>query len=208
MIDTLQFDDRGLVPGVVQDAATGRVLMLGWLNEESLRRTIETGFVHFWSRSRHSLWMKGESSGNTLSLVDVAADCDSDALLLRVRPAGPTCHTGARSCFDTDLDATQAIQGFATLEDLWAVVAERAEQRPEGSYTTLLLDGGVDAVARKVTEEATEVLLAAKDHAAGTGPGERIAEEAADLVYHLLVLMAERGLSPAAMLDELRSRAR
>jgi phosphoribosyl-ATP pyrophosphohydrolase/phosphoribosyl-AMP cyclohydrolase len=205
MTAELSFDDRGLVPGIIQDAATGRVLMLGWLSEESLRLTRETGRVHFWSRSRRRLWMKGETSGNTLELVDIAMDCDRDALLLRVRPGGPTCHTGATSCFDAQ-DPT-ALQGFAALEDLWQVIAQRASDRPAGSYTVELLDGGVDATGRKVTEEATEVLLAAKDHAAGTASDARVVEEAADLVYHLLVLLAERGIGPEAMLAELRARS-
>lgn len=204
---TIRFDDQGLVAGIVQDAATGRVLMLGWLNEESLRLTEETKKVHFWSRSRATLWMKGETSGNTLELVDLAVDCDGDALLLRVAPAGPTCHTGAVSCFDAELGAFPEAQGFAGLEDLWAVIASRAATRPDGSYTVSLLDGGVDAAGRKVAEEATEVLLAAKDHAAGTGAAARLAEEAADLVYHLLVLLAERDVAPSAVLDELRARA-
>ena len=130
---TIRFDDQGLVAGIVQDAATGRVLMLGWLNEESLRLTEETKKVHFWSRSRATLWMKGETSGNTLELVDLAVDCDGDALLLRVAPAGPTCHTGAVSCFDAELGAFPEAQGFAGLEDLWAVIASRAATRPDGS---------------------------------------------------------------------------
>lgn len=203
MIEGMTFDDRGLIPGIVQDAATGRVLMLGWLNEESLRLTLKTGTVHFWSRSRNSLWMKGETSGNTLAVVDVALDCDGDALLIQADPAGPTCHTGSTSCFD---GAGTVAQGFADLERLWAVIADRAAQRPEGSYTTALLEGGVDAVGRKVTEEATEVLLAAKDHAAGVGEGARVSEEAADLVYHLLVQLAERGIAPTDMLAVLRAR--
>jgi phosphoribosyl-ATP pyrophosphohydrolase/phosphoribosyl-AMP cyclohydrolase len=198
----LRFDSAGLVPGIVQDAATGRVLMLGYLNAESLRLTRETRFVHFWSRSRGELWRKGDTSGNTLRVVDIAVDCDGDALLIRAEPAGPTCHTGAVSCFD----GAEPGRSFAELDDLWGVIAERAARRPTGSYTTSLLEGGVDAVSRKVTEEATEVLLAAKDHAAGTG--DRVAEEAADLVYHLLVLLAERGIEPGDVLAELAARRR
>ncbi len=201
----VRFDESGLAAGIVQDADTGKVLMLGWLNAESLERTVTTGKVHFWSRSRQQLWMKGETSGNVLDLVAISTDCDGDALLISARPAGPTCHTGMVSCFD---DAAGAeLQGFSSLESLWAVIADRAATRPEGSYTASLLEGGVDAAGRKVTEEATEVLLAAKDHAAGTVPATRLAEEAADLVYHLLVLLAERGVEPAEMLTELRRRA-
>jgi phosphoribosyl-ATP pyrophosphohydrolase/phosphoribosyl-AMP cyclohydrolase len=198
----LRFDPQGLAPGIVQDAATGRVLMLGYLNEESLRLTRETGFVHFWSRSRGELWRKGDTSGNTLRVVDVAMDCDGDALLIKAEPAGPTCHTGAVSCFE----GGDPGRSFAELDELWRVIADRATRRPVGSYTTSLLEGGVDAVGRKVAEEATEVLLAAKDHAAGTG--DRVAEEAADLVYHLLVLLAEREVAPPEVLEELASRRR
>jgi phosphoribosyl-ATP pyrophosphohydrolase/phosphoribosyl-AMP cyclohydrolase len=205
-LDYVRFDDRGLVAGIVQDADTGRVLMLGWLNAESLRLTRETGDVTFWSRSRSELWRKGETSGNTLSLVDIAVDCDGDALLITARPAGPTCHTGAVSCFDADPVAPQ--RSFAELDHLWRVIAQRAAERPEGSYTTRLLDAGVEGPGRKITEEATEVLLAAKDHAAGTADDARVAEEAADLVYHLLVLLAERNVDPAAVLAELESRRR
>jgi phosphoribosyl-ATP pyrophosphohydrolase/phosphoribosyl-AMP cyclohydrolase len=205
-VSEIRFDERGLIAAVVQNAATGRVLMLGWMNREALDRTESTGFVHFWSRSRQELWKKGETSGNTLALVSMAIDCDGDAVLVQAEPAGPTCHTGHVSCFDRadEID----LQGFAGLEALWTVIAGRAVERPEGSYTTSLIDGGVDTVARKVTEEATEVLLAAKDHAAGTVDDVRLAEEAADLVYHLLVLLAERGVTPAAVTRELRNRAR
>jgi phosphoribosyl-ATP pyrophosphohydrolase/phosphoribosyl-AMP cyclohydrolase len=197
----VRFDEAGLVPGIIQDADTGRVLMLGYLNAESLRLTAQTGFVTFWSRSRRELWRKGETSGNTLAVVDIAADCDGDALLIRARPAGPTCHTGAVSCFGDAKD-----RSFAELDTLWAVIASRAAERPPGSYTTALLEGGVDAVGRKVTEEATEVLLAAKDNAVGAG--NRVAEEAADLVYHLLVLLAERNTTPSDVLEELATRRR
>jgi phosphoribosyl-ATP pyrophosphohydrolase/phosphoribosyl-AMP cyclohydrolase len=197
----VHFDNAGLVPGIVQDDATGRVLMLGYLNAESLRLTAETGFVTFWSRSRGELWRKGETSGNTLAVVDIGLDCDGDALLIRARPAGPTCHTGAVSCF---VGGAPPDRSFAELDALWAVIAERAEHRPPGSYTTSLLEGGVDTVGRKVTEEATEVLLAAKDHAAGAG--QRVAEEAADLIYHLLVLLAERDVPPEEVLEELAGR--
>jgi phosphoribosyl-ATP pyrophosphohydrolase/phosphoribosyl-AMP cyclohydrolase len=205
-LDDVRFDDHGLVAGIVQDADTGRVLMLGWLNDESLRLTQETGDVTFWSRSREGLWRKGETSGNTLSLVDIAVDCDGDALLITARPAGPTCHTGAVSCFDAE--PAGSARSFVEIDDLWRVIARRAVDRPPGSYTVRLLDAGVEGAGRKVTEEATEVLLAAKDHAAATADDARVAEEAADLVYHLLVLLAERGIDPALMLAELESRRR
>jgi phosphoribosyl-ATP pyrophosphohydrolase/phosphoribosyl-AMP cyclohydrolase len=201
----VRFGADGLVAGIVQDAATGRVLMLGYLNAESLDLTRRMSEVHFWSRSRGELWRKGDTSGNTLQVVDIAVDCDGDALLIRANPAGPTCHTGAVSCFDAEPRTTATEAGFAALDDLWRVISSRATERPAGSYTVDLLDGGVDAVSRKVAEEATEVVLAAKDHATG-GPTERLAEEVADLVYHLFVLMAERGVEPQAVIDVLAAR--
>ncbi len=202
----------GLVVGVVQDASDGRVLMVGWLDRQALDATLATGDAHFHSRSRGRLWRKGETSGNVLRIRDIALDCDADALLVTVDPAGPTCHRGTRSCFDAEGTAPDesAAQGFSWLETLWATIEERAALRPEGSYTTRLLDGGVDAVARKVTEEATVVLIAAKDDAAA-GPDSdatraALAGETADLLYHALVLLAERGLEPAEVIDVLRTR--
>ena len=212
--------DGGLVAGVVQDIADGRVLMVGWLDAEALAATLATGEVHFHSRSRGRLWRKGESSGNTLALRSLALDCDGDALLIGVEPTGPTCHRNTRSCFDADGAAAGAAassgagtQGFAWLESLWATIAERVATRPAGSYTARLLDGGVDLAGRKVAEEATEVLLAAKnDEAAAASNADRtetrslLAGEAADLLYHALVLLAERGLDPSAVIEVLRSR--
>ena len=218
----------GLVVGVVQDQADGRVLMVGYLDAEALAATLETGQVHFHSRSRDKLWRKGETSGNVLELRAIALDCDGDALLLTVDPVGPTCHRGTRSCFDpigaparhsAEIGPTgeearpQAEQGFAWLEVLWSTIANRVAARPAGSYTAGLLDGGVDAVGRKVTEEATEVLLAAKDDAtaeAADRPRDAtraaLAGEAADLVYHSLVLLAERDVAPQAVIAVLRAR--
>ena len=200
----VRFDDQGLVPGIVQDSRTGRVLMVAYLNEESLELTRETGEVHFWSRSRHEIWRKGATSGNTLTVTGMSLDCDGDALLIQAVPAGPACHTGAESCFNHSETERHALMP----PELWPVIVERMAARPEGSYTASLLEGGVDAVGRKITEEATEVLLAAKDHATGTGSANRVSEEAADLVYHLLVLLAERGLSPNDVATVLRSRFR
>jgi phosphoribosyl-ATP pyrophosphohydrolase/phosphoribosyl-AMP cyclohydrolase len=210
----LRYDERGLVPAIVQEATDGRVLMLAWMDAEALDATLTTGEVHFHSRSRGRLWRKGETSGHTLRLVDLAADCDADALLLTVEPVGPTCHRGTRSCFDPDgAPAEATTQGFAWLETLWATIAARAASRPAGSYTASLLIGGVDAVARKVTEEATEVLIAAKDDAnAETVAADRsssrdaLTGETADLLFHTLVLLAERGLDPGAVLTRLRER--
>lgn len=212
-------DAAGLVPVVVQAVDDSRVLMVGWADAEALAATLATGEVHFRSRSRGRLWRKGETSGNVLHLVRLELDCDGDALLATVAPAGPTCHRGERSCFDADGTAAgggaPALQGFAWLERLWATIEKRAATRPAGSYTARLLAAGVDGPARKVVEEAVEVVLAAKDDAAAeaTGAdreatGAALAGEAADLLYHALVLVAERGLAPAAMLERLRERHR
>jgi len=173
-------------PAIVQDAASGRVLMLAWMDEEAERLTRETNEAWFWSRSRERLWRKGETSGNTLAVEEIRDDCDGDALLLRVRPAGPTCHTGSTTCF---------------APELWRTVSERALLRPAGSYTVELLEGGTAACARKVGEEAVEVAVAALAE-----DDERVVEEAADLVYHLYVLLAARGLDIAQVEDELRRR--
>jgi len=211
----------GLVPVVVQDGADGRVLMVAFMDAEALAATTTTGHVHFHSRSRGRLWRKGETSGNILRLVRLDLDCDRDAILATVRSTGPTCHRGTRSCFDPGdrvpavpkEDKVPEIQGFAWLETLWATIDERRRTRPPGSYTTSLLDGGVDFAGRKVTEEATEVLLAAKDDDAAQSAGRdraataaALAGEAADLLYHALVLLAERGLSPSSVINVLRAR--
>jgi phosphoribosyl-AMP cyclohydrolase / phosphoribosyl-ATP pyrophosphohydrolase len=176
-----------LTAAIVQDAETNRVLMLAWMDEEALRLTRETGEAHFFSRSRGRLWRKGETSGNTLAVEELRDDCDGDAILLRVRPAGPTCHTGSASCF---------------APWLWRRVVERAAKRPEGSYVAKLVGEGVAAAARKVGEEGVEVALA------GAGESdERLVAELADLWFHSYVLLAARGLDPAAVEDELARRA-
>ncbi len=215
--DAVAWGSDGLVVGVVQDEGDGRVLMVGWLDAEALAATLASGEVHFHSRSRGRLWRKGETSGNVLRLRSLAIDCDGDALLLGVEPAGPTCHRGTRSCFDADAGAVESevprAQGFAWLETLWATIAARAAGRPAGSYTVELLDGGVDLAGRKVAEEATEVLLAAKNdeaaERASVGRDETralLAGEAGDLLYHALVLLAERDIEPSAVIDVLRAR--
>ncbi len=207
----VRFGADGLVPAIVQDARDGRVLMLAYMDAEALDATQRTGEVHFHSRSRGRLWRKGETSGNVLRLVSLDVDCDGDALLVTADPIGPTCHRDTRSCFDAD-DAPpeRRTQDLAWLETLWATIAARAAERPAGAYTTSLLEGGVDAVARKVAEEATEVVLAAKDDAAGgadrAATGARLAEETADLLYHALVLLAERDVRPAQVIEVLRGR--
>jgi phosphoribosyl-ATP pyrophosphohydrolase/phosphoribosyl-AMP cyclohydrolase len=173
---------------IVQDADTGRVLMLAWMDAEAERRTRESGEAWFWSRSRQEYWHKGATSGNTMAVEEIRDDCDGDALLLRVRPNGPACHTGSVSCF---------------APALWRTIAERAKDRPEGSYTTKLLDEGVGASAQKVGEEAVELVRAALSES-----DERVVEEAADLVYHLYVLLAARSVDLAAVDDELARRSR
>jgi phosphoribosyl-ATP pyrophosphohydrolase/phosphoribosyl-AMP cyclohydrolase len=212
----VRFGPDGLIPVVAQDVRDGRVLMLAYVDAEALATTIETGEAHFHSRSRDRLWRKGETSGNVLRVVNLAIDCDGDALLASVEPAGPTCHRQTRSCFDPDgAPSEPTTQGFSALETLWTTIAERSTTRPEGSYTAGLLAGGVDAAARKVTEEATEVLLAARDDAEAERAGvdrtrtrDALAGEAADLLYHALVLLAERGLEPRAALEVLAGRRR
>jgi phosphoribosyl-ATP pyrophosphohydrolase/phosphoribosyl-AMP cyclohydrolase len=175
-----------LIPAIVQDADTNDVLMLAWMDEEALRRTRESGEAWFWSRSRETYWRKGETSGNTLAVEELRDDCDGDAILLRVRPAGPVCHTGAESCF---------------APWLWRVITERSLQRPEGSYVVSLLDDPLLA-ARKVGEEGLEAALA------GAGESdERLVEELADLWFHSYALLAARGLDPQLVEQELARRA-
>jgi phosphoribosyl-ATP pyrophosphohydrolase/phosphoribosyl-AMP cyclohydrolase len=210
----VRYGPDGLVPAVVQDVSDGRVLMVAWMDAEALAATLDTGDVHFHSRSRGRLWRKGETSGNVLHLRTIAADCDQDALLVTAQPHGPTCHRGTRSCFDPDgAPAPAANQGLGWLEELWATIASRAAARPAGSYTAALLEGGVDTVARKVPEEATEVLIAAKDDAAAeTGGLDRestraaLAGETADLLYHAFVVLAERAVDPSQVIAILRAR--
>jgi phosphoribosyl-ATP pyrophosphohydrolase/phosphoribosyl-AMP cyclohydrolase len=177
-----------LRPAIVQDAGTGRVLMLAWMDGEAERRTRESGEAWFWSRSREEYWHKGETSGNTLAVEELRNDCDGDALLMRVRPAGPACHTGSFSCF---------------APGLWRTISQRALERPEGSYTAELLNEGTAACARKVGEEAVEVVAASLAES-----DERLVSEAADLVYHLYVLLAARGVDLAAVDGALARRAK
>jgi len=176
-----------LKPAIVQDAATGRVLMLAWMDEEAERLTRETGEAWFWSRSRERLWKKGETSGNVLRVVEIRDDCDEDALLLRVEPAGPACHTGSRSCF---------------APELWRTVVERVRERPEGSYIASLADAGIERAAQKLGEEAVEAAIAA---VANDG---RLVEEAADVLFHLYVLLAVAGVDVDDVERELVSRRR
>jgi phosphoribosyl-ATP pyrophosphohydrolase/phosphoribosyl-AMP cyclohydrolase len=186
--DDVRFDERGLVPAVVQDARTREVLTLAYMNEESLRRTLEEGETWFWSRSRSELWHKGATSGNTQRVVDVGLDCDSDALVVLVEPRGPACHTGATSCFGGEARNVEDIG--IVLEELYRVVSDRRREMPEGSYTTYLFEKGLNKILKKVGEESAETIIAAKD-----GDNEALKAETADLLYHLVVLLVERGLS-------------
>ena len=217
--DDVAWGPDGLVPVVAQDARDGRVLMVAYASREALEATLATGDLHFHSRSRGRLWRKGETSGNVLRVRSLALDCDADTILATVDPAGPACHRGTATCFDADgggdgAGDAAAPQGFAALEAIWATVADRAARRPAGSYTARLLAGGPDATGRKVVEEATEVLIAAKDDAAAEEAGAAareetrgaLAGEAADLLFHLLVALAERGLEPSEVVAVLETR--
>lgn len=187
----LKFDERGLIPAIVQDADTREVLTLAYMNRESLDRTIETRETWFWSRSRNELWHKGETSGNTQQVVDLVADCDGDAIVVLVKPAGPACHTGARSCFDLKQDADLG----SVLAQLYDLIESRERERPDGSYTTYLFEHGLDKILKKVGEESAETIIAAKNEE--TNP---LVAEVSDLMYHLLVLLVARGVS----LDQIR----
>lgn len=209
-LDEIRFDDSGVAPVVMQDAATGEVLTLAYANREAVERTLQSGEAHFYSRSRQSLWRKGETSGNTQHVTEVRLDCDSDALLYKVRPQGPACHTGERSCFYTTLagegvgveksPAASETAG-AMLDRLAATISARRGVPPEESYTAKLLAGGTSRVAQKVGEESVEVVIAAMSD-------DRLAEESADLLYHLLVLLEERGVGLERVGEVLRDRHR
>lgn len=201
-MEHIKYGNDGLIPGIVQNAQTGKVLMLGYLSKRSLELTNSTGRVHFWSRSREELWEKGATSGNYLNVVSVALDCDGDALLIAVKPDGPTCHIGDESCFG----AATTREGFAELEQLWSVITDRIDSPTPESYTAELAAAGPDLTGRKLVEEATETLIAAKNHQLG-GNAERVVEESADVVYHLLALLAERGIAAGDVITELRRRA-
>jgi phosphoribosyl-ATP pyrophosphohydrolase/phosphoribosyl-AMP cyclohydrolase len=190
---------EGLLPAVVQDAFDGRVLMVAYMSRESLSHTLESGQATFWSRSRDELWTKGSTSGNSMKVREVHADCDSDCLLLLVDPAGPACHQGSDTCFDDGKKKTAP--GLAMLAELERVIAQRYADRPEGSYTTRLFDAGVKRIAQKVGEEGVETALAA-----ASGDTDELADEAADLLYHLIVLLRNEGLTLADVTETLEKR--
>jgi phosphoribosyl-AMP cyclohydrolase / phosphoribosyl-ATP pyrophosphohydrolase len=198
MNDILQkakFGADGLIPAVVQDARTREVLTVAYMNQEALQRTVQRRETWFWSRSRKELWHKGETSGNLQTVVDVRLDCDQDTVLVEVEPKGPACHTGAYSCFGVE----PGIEGV--LADLYKLIEQRKELRPEGSYTTYLFNSGLDKILKKVGEEATETVVAAKNPDAG-----RLTSETADLLYHVIVLLVERGVEIDDVIRELQQR--
>jgi phosphoribosyl-ATP pyrophosphohydrolase/phosphoribosyl-AMP cyclohydrolase len=200
----LKFDNKGLIPTIVQHARSGEVLMLGYMNEESLEQTWETGLVTFWSRSRNELWQKGSTSGNLLQLVEIQQDCDGDALLVLAEPAGPTCHTGARSCFHrdfTDQVSHEQHPPSAVLAQLADLIERRKEANAKESYTAKLLQGGPERIGKKIGEEATEVVIGAMK-----GDANELVYESADLIYHLLVLLASQGVQPEQVWAELAHR--
>ena len=207
---TIQLNDRGLVPAVVQHATTGDLLMVAYMNEESIKRTLESGQAWFYSRSRRELWHKGDTSGSFLNIVEVRPDCDGDVLMLRVEPTGPVCHTGEENCFFQEFDRsdwttedpeTSTIGGV--LEGLADTIAQRHRDMPEGSYTTELFTQGTERIAQKVIEEAGETGLAAT-----AGSKDRTRSEAADLLYHTLVLLEASGLTLNDVAQELDERRR
>ncbi|MGE0132019.1 MAG: bifunctional phosphoribosyl-AMP cyclohydrolase/phosphoribosyl-ATP diphosphatase HisIE [Blastocatellales bacterium] len=234
VIQNLKFDDRGLITAVVQDDDTGEVLMVAHMNAESLAKTLQTGETWFWSRSRQELWHKGATSGATQRVVDIRLDCDGDALLVRVNPKGPACHTGQRTCFFQTASQTTngareserpksaksvepaerqlsvvtitAMDVGIQLQDLFKLIQERKDQRPEGSYTSYLFNSGLDKILKKVGEESAETIIAAKNASESEGR-KQLSAEISDLLYHLLVLMVEREVSLQDISAELSVRA-
>lgn len=206
VLEGLRFDEDGLIPAVVQDAESGDVLMLAYMNRESLERSLKTGRTWFYSRKRKSLWLKGETSGNHQYIREVRYDCDADTLLIKVEQVGNACHEGYRSCFFRCIGKPYAREGRGDpgiLQELFAVIMERKETLPEGSYTAELFRKGIDRIAQKVGEEAVEVVIAGKNR-----DQAELVEESADLLYHLLVLLAECGVSPSEVWEKLAARRR
>ena len=199
-IDELKFDETGLIPAIVADATTKRVLTLAYMNRESLQISIEKELTCFWSRSRQELWLKGETSGNYQHIVSITADCDRDALLVLVEPEGPACHLGTESCFEYPVWQSGTRHEFS-IRGLYELLLERKEQQPEGSYTTYLFQKGLDKILKKVGEECTEVIIAGKAE-----DKRETVYEIADLAYHVLVLMAHQGITVEDVQKELASR--
>ena len=199
-IEKLKFDEKGLIPAIVVDAKTRQVLTLAYMNEESLRISMEKGLTCFYSRSRQQLWLKGETSGNYQHIVSITADCDKDALVVSVEKDGPACHTGAESCFFEPVWESDEIHEFS-LQGLMKLIEGRKTEKKEGSYTTYLFEKGIDKILKKVGEESTEVIIAAK-----ADDKRETVYEIADLTYHVMVLMIEMGISLEDIFDELASR--
>ena len=211
VLSQLKFDDQGLIPAIVQDAATGRVLTLAYMNRETVQLSLEERQTWFWSRSRQHLWHKGETSGNTQQILRAEADCDGDALLVTVEPHGPACHTGRDSCFFTNVFGAEFQPRFGplsegrflpTIERLVELIKTRKAEMPEGSYTTYLFSKGLDKILKKIGEESAETIIAAKNHSKS-----ELVLESADLLYHLLVLFVHEGLEVESVLAELEKRA-
>ena len=199
-IDEIKFDEKGLVPAVVVDYISRKVLTVAYMNRESLEITLKEGKTCFWSRSRQKLWRKGETSGNFQHVVRITADCDRDALVVVVKKDGPACHLGGESCFEGDLYISEEIQDF-TVDSLMELIRGRKINRKEGSYTTYLFDKGLDKILKKIGEESTEVIIAAKAE-----DRRETVYEIADLMYHVMVLMCEAGISTEDVIEELSSR--
>ncbi len=190
----------GLVPAIIQDATTKNVLMLGFMNKEAYQKTVQTGHVTFWSRTRQTLWTKGETSGHYLNIVSMKVDCDNDTLLVRVHPIGPTCHTGTDTCWGEDNTAQQGLS-LLFISELQNFIEQRKQEMPEGSYTTKLFHDGINKIAQKVGEEALETVIEATN-----GSAEHLVYEASDLLYHLIVMLTEKGLRIEDVVNELHRR--
>ncbi len=199
-VEELKFDEKGLIPAIVVDADTKKVLTLAYMNKESLGITMEKGLTCFWSRSRQELWLKGETSGNYQHVVSITADCDKDALVVMVKPDGPACHLGTTSCFENPVWESDEIAAWS-LEGLMELIKGRKTEKKEGSYTTYLFEKGIDKMLKKVGEESTEVIIAAKDN-----DKKETIYEIADLTYHVMVMMIEMGISLEDIHNELASR--
>ncbi|MDB5055658.1 MAG: phosphoribosyl-ATP pyrophosphatase [Bacilli bacterium] len=202
LVQTIRWDVHGLVPAIIQDAASKDVLTLAYMNAESLKLTLDSGETWFWSRSRKELWHKGATSGHTQKVISVSYDCDADTLLIKVIPAGPACHTGQQSCFHNDSETAAAnTDRFAILSTLESTIAKRDAERPEGAYTTYLFEKGLDKILKKVGEETAEVIIAAKNQ-----DNEELRYESSDLIFHLLVLLRDAKLPLDDVLQELDRR--
>lgn len=206
--DQIVFDDKGLVPAIVQDWRDGSLLMMGWMTREALEKTLETKLVHFWSRSRKSLWKKGETSGHTLQLKALYLDCDGDTILVKAEPVGPTCHTGERACFFRRIEADGSVDDRKTaeaagmiLDQVYRLIQERKRLPQADSYVAALFQGGTDRILKKVSEEAGEVLLASKN-----GKPEEIVHEVTDLIFHTLMVLGYHDVPPEAVYRELAAR--